>query len=78
MALKIVDHSEAASKVIALREGTLSTSAQHPNVVSLLGHPLASLNKHCKHPRKNCASNLLYSRTDMDSKSHGMSPVAAL
>lgn len=35
MAVKIVDHKEAANKVMALREGTLSHSAQHPNVVCL-------------------------------------------
>ena len=34
VAIKIVDHKEAANKVLALREGTLSHSAQHPNVVS--------------------------------------------
>ena len=34
VAIKIVDHQEAASKVIAMREGALSHSVQHPNVVT--------------------------------------------
>ena len=36
MAIKIVDHQEAASKVMALREGSLSSSVQHPNVVRVI------------------------------------------
>ena len=34
MAIKVVDHQEAATKLIAMREGALSHSVQHPNVVS--------------------------------------------
>ena len=35
VAIKVVDHQEAATKLIAMREGALSHSVQHPNVVSL-------------------------------------------
>ena len=33
VAVKVIDHEEAASKLMALREGALSSSVQHPNVV---------------------------------------------
>ena len=35
VAIKIIDHSDRGSEAIARREGSLSTSIQHPNVVRL-------------------------------------------